>query len=261
MQQFHSEPESHSVYAAPGASQYAAPPTPLDAAEQQRLQESIEDYLDRVCRPLMDALPYAARQELRREIAQHLNALVQAYRESGYAPALATEKALEKFGPPHLVAQKWNPVPVREGLPRRMERWFARQWQGMAVMLFLCGVAGACGLLLRHAALSPRGLASHSQPIVSTVSTPHPPRPLSIATLIEERVTLTELAQRQAALDQARAELMYEQVASWHSIWRGCVFSSWPQRGRGQPLVPPKRFCNCEETLWCSKTLCSRNEC
>ena len=61
MQHFHSEPEPHSVYADAKASPLntGAPTDTFDATEQRRLQETIEDYLDRVCRPLMDTLPYA----------------------------------------------------------------------------------------------------------------------------------------------------------------------------------------------------------
>lgn len=209
MQHFHSQPEPQTTYTSANTSPYntATPIAALDAAEQRRLEESIEDYLDRVCRPLMDTLPYAARQELRREIAQHLNALVQAYRESGYAPALATEKALDKFGPPPLVAQKWNPVTANEGHYKRIERWFSGQWQGIALTLTLCGVAGLLGLMIQQSgALSSYRLMPHLQPAAATVTTPTIlPRPLTYTAMAGEQDTLARFARQQNALDEARA--------------------------------------------------------
>ncbi len=66
----------------------------------------LEDYLDHVMAPLVKAVPYARRQEMRAEMAEHLDALVAACAElSGEHDPVA--EALERFGDPGAVSRSW----------------------------------------------------------------------------------------------------------------------------------------------------------
>ncbi len=67
----------------------------------------IEDYLDRVCAPLVGVVPYARRQELRAELAAHLAALIEGYQEMGSNSEAAAILALRQFGEPRAISRQW----------------------------------------------------------------------------------------------------------------------------------------------------------
>src|SRR5688572_25868589 len=101
LEQTHSRSESdHDVRPACGRSPSPAP----DAAARDPL---IEDYLDHLCAPLVGAVPYPRRRELREEWGAHLDSLVEAHREMGYGPAGSVVEALRQFGPPEQVSRQW----------------------------------------------------------------------------------------------------------------------------------------------------------
>jgi hypothetical protein len=105
----------------------------------------VEDYLDRVCRPLIETHSYHVRCDLRQELGQHIRSLICAYEEMGESPVPAAEKALTKFGEADTVARQWKlpPATVRR---KPMRRWFRQQWQGIAASMAMCSVAMAvCG--------------------------------------------------------------------------------------------------------------------
>jgi hypothetical protein len=67
----------------------------------------IEDYLDRVCAPLVESVPCARRGELRRELREHLEALAASYEEVGSEASVAVEAALQQFGDPRELARRY----------------------------------------------------------------------------------------------------------------------------------------------------------
>jgi hypothetical protein len=67
----------------------------------------VEDYLDRVCAPLVETAPYAQRVELRCELREHLDALAASYRELGSEASVAVEEALGQFGEPRDLARRY----------------------------------------------------------------------------------------------------------------------------------------------------------
>ena len=89
-------------------------PTDADAHEQARADADalVEDYLDHVSAQLL-ALPRARRMEIRAEIHQHLQALVQAHEELGDDPVTAAQAARKQFGDPAKIGrafvQAWRP--------------------------------------------------------------------------------------------------------------------------------------------------------
>jgi len=70
-----------------------------------RQRARIEDYLDHLCAPLVGSLPYARRQEIRREAEAHLYASIEEHREMGLSVERATEAALQAYGAPYRLAQ------------------------------------------------------------------------------------------------------------------------------------------------------------
>jgi hypothetical protein len=76
-------------------------------AETAELDPRIEDYLDRVCAPLVEVVPYAQRQELRAELQSHLEALAASYEELGHHRELAMLAALRQFGDPNAIGLRW----------------------------------------------------------------------------------------------------------------------------------------------------------
>ncbi len=108
--------------------------------EHRLTQAAVEDYLDRVCAPFIETLPYTARIEMRREIASHIKALVDAYEELGDPPATATQKALVKFGSPEQVAKLWRESSMmssgsKETKIQRLARGLRKQWPTVSVTL------------------------------------------------------------------------------------------------------------------------------
>jgi hypothetical protein len=105
----------------------------------------VEDYLDRVCRPLIETHSYSVRYDLRQEVGQHIRSLIRAYQEMGDASIVAAEKALVKFGEADTVARQWK-LPASTIRRKPMGWWFRQQWQGIAATLAMCSVALAvCG--------------------------------------------------------------------------------------------------------------------
>jgi len=60
----------------------------------------IEDYLDHVCAPLVGTVPYERRQELRRELREHLMSIAEDGEFDGLSRAEAIEAALRELGEP-----------------------------------------------------------------------------------------------------------------------------------------------------------------
>ncbi len=71
------------------------------------LDTHLGDYLDHVCVPLVGVVPYARRQELRAELAEHLEALIESYQEMGSRPEWAVVQALQQFGEPSKLSRQW----------------------------------------------------------------------------------------------------------------------------------------------------------
>lgn len=92
-------------------------------------RELVEDYLDHALVELVGVVPYARRQELRRELTDHLQSLADAYEELGATPAEAMARALDQFGPPREIglqwADAWQPEPARGTLLRPALRTLA----------------------------------------------------------------------------------------------------------------------------------------
>lgn len=90
-----------------------------NSADELRLFERVEDYLDHVCAPLVDLVPYRARQAFREEIRQHITFLVEEHRQAASLEE-AIESALQEFGEPWMVgealAEEWSRKgPLRPG--------------------------------------------------------------------------------------------------------------------------------------------------
>jgi hypothetical protein len=108
------------------------PSDPIDVA--------VQDFLDRVCAPLIGEVPYSQRAELREELGQHLRALIQAHIELGEPHDVAIANAEEQFGRPEKLARDWTAVQSRQKPGRRMKRWFRSQWQGMCAVAAVASV-------------------------------------------------------------------------------------------------------------------------
>lgn len=134
-------------------------------AEQAILDAEREDYLDRVCLPLLETLPYAARADLRREVASHLKSLSDAYEEMGDPPPVAARKAREKFGSPEKVARIWQKnVPAAGGSrTRNLSLWVRRQWPGMTATLSACFLVAVLFSPVRPVAVVSNGTLTGTQ--------------------------------------------------------------------------------------------------
>ncbi|GAB4466250.1 MAG: hypothetical protein OHK0029_37430 [Armatimonadaceae bacterium] len=66
---------------------------------------ALEDYLDRLCAPLLDVVPFAERQALRFEAQVHLEYLIEDFRMDGMSEEEATDAALQEYGPPWMIGQ------------------------------------------------------------------------------------------------------------------------------------------------------------
>jgi hypothetical protein len=85
----------------------AAPPQSPSRPAETALGPRIEAYLDEVFAPLAGVVPCARTQELRAEMAAHLEALVEAHRELGSEPEAAVRAALEQLGDARRLGREW----------------------------------------------------------------------------------------------------------------------------------------------------------
>jgi len=92
--------------------QYFSSEEPISS---QKLSESnpmiaarIDAYLDRICAPLFVSLPQEEAMQQRAEMRSHLESLVVAHIELGFAEAEAVTLALEQFGKEQSVARAWK---------------------------------------------------------------------------------------------------------------------------------------------------------
>lgn len=74
---------------------------------EEAVTAQVEDYLDHVLAPLVGRVPYDRRKQLRAELTDHLEALVEARTELGESREEATAAALRQFGDPTKIAGEW----------------------------------------------------------------------------------------------------------------------------------------------------------
>jgi hypothetical protein len=112
--------------------------------------DGIEDYLDQVCGRL-PMLSYAERQQIREELRQHIEAMVDAYCELGEMREEAVSQALARFGRPQQVARSFFAAYWTSGERRHQSASAAMRKgigvYGMAGLLTVLGVATAVELL------------------------------------------------------------------------------------------------------------------
>lgn len=100
----------------------------------------IEDYLDRLCLPLIRRLPYHERQRIRQEMRDHLLERVNELKSQGVSDDEAVVVALKQFGSPEwvgtLILEKRTPLP-------RLNWW-------RAVVLLLAVAIGSLALVLAN---------------------------------------------------------------------------------------------------------------
>ncbi len=121
--------------------------------DQAFAEARIEDYLDYLCAPLLGIAPYAQRRRLRLEAADHLYALAEDFEAEGFAPEDAVLRALQEYGEPWAVGQRWADTCLGATASRRLVRF------GDAAMLRAFGWFGvfsvACLLGLETCILDP----------------------------------------------------------------------------------------------------------
>lgn len=122
------------------------------SSERAQRDPRIEDYLDRVCAPLVDDVPYARRQELRAELGAHLEALAEAYMELGSPAEEAVPKALQRMGNPRRMGRQWAVRWERADAPECMRSFGASLRQALltfggtlavAILAIASTIAGA----------------------------------------------------------------------------------------------------------------------
>lgn len=86
--------------------------------DEMRPEDSIEDYLDHLCAPLVGVVPYLERNRLRSEAGYHLDRLMAGYVIEGIPPQEAARLSIEKYGSSQDVGQQF------------LESWFEHQPQG-----------------------------------------------------------------------------------------------------------------------------------
>jgi hypothetical protein len=122
----------------------ALTPTAGGSDEAARPDPHLEDYLDRVCAPLVELVPYARRQELRSELRGHLEALVATHEELGSGRDAAVVLALRQFGPPRELARRWACEWARGTAPMQVEP----AWRAMLIALGSFGTATLLALAM-----------------------------------------------------------------------------------------------------------------
>ena len=100
--------------------------------------DSIEDYLDHLCTPLVGLVPVAVRRKLRWEAEEHLCALVSEFEEQGLEPPEALTAAMQEHGEPWRIGQSYADEWLRGSSHSRLSRFAAPYvlhglaWFGMA---------------------------------------------------------------------------------------------------------------------------------
>src|SRR5947207_1448570 len=79
---------------------------PEFVATETSTDSMINDYLDRVCAPMAEHVPYVDRMEMRIEMLSHLEASIAAHRELGASLEDAAHAALEQFGEPSEIGRR-----------------------------------------------------------------------------------------------------------------------------------------------------------
>ncbi len=144
----------------------ASPPAGAADSADAQIENSVEDYLDYLCAPLLGIVPYAQRRRLRLEAADHLYALTEDYAAEGFAPPEAVRLALREYGDPWAVGQSFADAWAGASAAGRLVR-FADAATLRAFGWF--GVFSVATLLLLEISLLQPG-ASWCQPYVACLA-------------------------------------------------------------------------------------------
>ncbi len=74
----------------------------------------VQDYLDHVLAPLVEVISYEQRQQIRGELAAHVESLTAAYQDLGADPDKAVSEALRQLGHPRMVTRHWRRAQYRQ---------------------------------------------------------------------------------------------------------------------------------------------------
>lgn len=86
----------------------------------------LDDYVDRLRAPLVGTVPLERRQRFLSEVAGHLEALVEDYRQEGEAPDSAARRAIREHGKPGQLAEDFLAAWFQKGARGPIERRFGR---------------------------------------------------------------------------------------------------------------------------------------
>jgi hypothetical protein len=112
--------------------------------------DTIEDYLDHLCTPLVGLVPYAVRHKLRMEVEDHLCALIAEFTDQGLAPRDALDAAMREHGEPWGIGQTYADAWMRGSSNRCTNRSVAPYvlhglaWVGIASISTLLLVEQGC---------------------------------------------------------------------------------------------------------------------
>lgn len=129
-----------------------------------------EDYLDRVMAPLTPLLPFERRQEMRRELRQHLDAMLHAYLELGELPEVAVEKAFTQFGKPEEFAESLKKSAVYPSHWQRMRAWWSQPRLSLAGVLPVLLLASAVYVGLTPMVSRPAASVQQAQRAESSIT-------------------------------------------------------------------------------------------
>ena len=88
----------------------------------------LEDYLDRLCVPLVEELSYGERAVIRQEVRTHLLAIVAAHEELGSPPEEAVQFALQQFGEAKEIGNSFLETRIQQQSTSQMGRLASLQW-------------------------------------------------------------------------------------------------------------------------------------
>jgi hypothetical protein len=86
----------------------------------------VDDYLDRLCAPLVGTVPLERRQRFAGEVAGHLDALTEDYRTEGVTDGDAVRRAIREHGEPGPLAEDFLATWFQKGAKGPIERRFGR---------------------------------------------------------------------------------------------------------------------------------------